>query len=142
LCDTYAAIIYGSIIGMVKDATIAEDLLKQTFQKISKNIDEFAFSKLSFLTWIMQFARAVSIDYLCVTKQLALSITDIVQPAIPGDVELLLIPLVDTSDESINIFNMILAGCQANEIAQKLNITVEAVKIGIRMGMKLKANCT
>ena len=137
LCDNYSAIVYGSIVRMVNDTYVAEELLKQTFHKICKNIDEYPFSKLTFVSWALQLARSLSIDYLSFNKQhrpIAAGNNNIV----PGSVELTIIPTVNDNDNCMDIFNMTIQGLKAHEIAEKLTIGIETVKTGLRKGMKLK----
>jgi hypothetical protein len=84
---------------------------------------------------MLQFARPESIDYLCFTQQ----------EASTGDsaaVKLVILPSALGVTIETTIFDMFINGCKAYEIAGKLNMPVEEVKINIRKGMKLKANRT
>lgn len=140
LCDNYSAIIYGSITQVVNDAAVAENLLKETFKKICTSINQYNQNQLTFLSWALQLARSVSIDYLCITQKKDLLVSSPKKSVLQGRVELLILPLADKVNDDCKVFNLILQGFKANQIAEKLGMTIEAVKINIRKGMKLKAN--
>ena len=133
LCENYSAILYGQIIRMVNDTGTAENLLKDTFQKVCKNIDQYSHSQLTFLTWILQLARSASIDYLYTAHQ------NINEDG-PLNIELTLITAQGEAAYEMEVFEMIQQGYKVIEIAEKLNLPVETVKMNIRKGMKLKAN--
>jgi DNA-directed RNA polymerase specialized sigma24 family protein len=140
LYKNYSAVLFGSIIRIVNDKAIAEDILKEVFEKICNNIDQYTVNQVTFLTWALQLARSVSIDYLCAVKDDPRigSFFENQKAAIPviGSVDPVMMPV----NGEIEIFNMVLQGYKAEEIARKLNMTVEIVKVSIRKGMKLKAN--
>lgn len=144
LCDNYSAILYGLIIRIVRDTEAAEDLLEETFKKICKNIGQYSNSQLSFLSWMLQLARSVCIDYLCITQQQSeadnYTASDNTGTRGRGNSEMVMMPVADVASDEVKIFNMILLGYKVNEVAEKLNMPVATVKINIRKGMKIKAN--
>jgi DNA-directed RNA polymerase specialized sigma24 family protein len=140
LYKNYSAVLFGTIIRIITDKAIAGDVLNEVFEKICNNIDQYRADQLKFLTWILQLARSVSVDYLCVVKDQSITggFFENQKAAISviGNIELVMMPVND----EVGIINMVLQGYKAEEIAQKLNMAVGAVKINIRKGMKLKAN--
>jgi RNA polymerase sigma-70 factor, ECF subfamily len=64
LYEGYSATLYGIICKIVKDTTIAEDILQDSFVKVWKNIDNYSAEKGSFFTWLLNITRYTAIDYL------------------------------------------------------------------------------
>lgn len=64
LYNEYAHIIFGMSIKLVKNVSVAEDLVQETFIKVWKNIDQYDAHKASFSTWVLNIARYTTIDYL------------------------------------------------------------------------------
>ena len=130
LCESYSSILYGSIIRIVKDPKAAEQLLEKTFKRICKNIEQYKFSQLTFLSWALQIARSESIDYLSTSKL----------KTIKGNNS-----FSNTKDDTVAIneiavLNMIHQGYKVYEAAEILNMPVEEVKIKIRKAMKQKTS--
>lgn len=130
LCESYSAMLYGYIIRIVKDAKAAGQLLEKTFKRICKNIDQYKFSQLTFLTWALQLARSESINYLSVNKLKSSSGNN---------------SFSNTKNDTgaineIAIFDMIHQGYKIYEVAEILNMPVEEVKTNIRKAMKQKTD--
>ena len=130
LCESYSSILYGSIIRVVKDAKAAEQLLEKTFKRICKNIEQYKFSQLTFLSWALQLARFESIDYLSASKL----------KTIKGNNSFSNTKDDITAINEIAVLNMIHQGYKVYEVAEILNMPVEEVKIRIRKAMKQKTN--
>ena len=60
--DKYAPLLYGIIYRIVKDQTVAENLLADTITKVLKNQVSYDPEKLSLCTWMMNIARNLAID--------------------------------------------------------------------------------
>jgi len=142
LCDSYSAVIYGSIIRIVNDTCAAEDLLKQTFKQVCSKIDEYQHSSLNFSSWILQLARAISIDYISTVKITGQLKDGLDNPDKPGEIDLIIIPSPDKLNPGTAVFSMIVQGYKVTEIADKLKMDAETVKANIRIGMKNSANLT
>jgi DNA-directed RNA polymerase specialized sigma24 family protein len=143
--EKYSPPLFGAIIHIIKDKTIAEQLLQEMFEKALKNIDQYDADQLTFLTWALQLARSASIEYLCITKQKPtagnFSENHTAAVSVTGSNTIITIPVVD-KNEAGQIFNMALRGYKAGEIAGMLNMDIGIVRINIRKGMKLKVNRT
>ena len=142
LYESYASILYGAIIRVVKDTKAAEHLLEVTFEKICKNITLYQQDQLTFLSWILQFARVVSIDYICIEQKNQGVEID----SHSGDLDLGKHEKIGSLmlSDGINgieneVFDMVVEGCKVNEVAGKLNISTETVKINLRKAMKRNA---
>ena len=64
LYDHYSAALYGTILRMVKQRGIAEEILQDTFLKIWNNIDRYSASRGRLFTWMFNVARNLAIDKL------------------------------------------------------------------------------
>lgn len=60
--DRWAGAIYGMIVKIVKDESLAQDTLQNVMLKIWKNSDQYQSTKSKLFTWIYQIARNSSID--------------------------------------------------------------------------------
>ncbi len=142
LYELYAGTIYGVINTIVKDTEQSSILCKKAFIKICNSINDYDPHKTEFITWVLQLARYISIDYIRSNKKIRQGYqyrTDELE-TIPSSIELILIPGTDASAQTA--FELILQGYNANEIATKLSIPVETVKLNIRKAIQLKANRT
>ena len=143
LYESYSSILYGSILRIVKDTEAAEQVLQATIDKICKNIAQYQQDQFAFLTWIMQFARSLSIDYICVTNQNKIgdynSHNEELRIPRSGAVELLMMPLTTRSIET-EVCNMVFQGHRINEIAESLDLSIDEVRLNLRKGIKLKSN--
>jgi RNA polymerase sigma-70 factor (ECF subfamily) len=64
LYKNYAAAIFGSILKIVQNRELAEDLLQECFVKIWNNFNTFDSNKGRLYTWMLNIARNTSIDAL------------------------------------------------------------------------------
>jgi len=64
LYKMYASNLMGIIMHIVKSRETAEDLLQESFIKISKNIHRYDRTKSRLFTWMLNIARNTAIDYL------------------------------------------------------------------------------
>jgi len=127
LCESYSAKLYGYIIRIVKDRDAAAMVLDQTFNNICKNIHHYQQGKLTFLSWVLQLARAASIHYLYSTKHSIASQVDSVKKE-------------TDAINAANILDLVHQGYKADDIAILLNMTADEVKANIRKAMKQKSN--
>lgn len=63
LYDNYSHALFGVIYTIVKDTSIAEDILQDSFVKIWKKADKYDKSKGRLYTWMLNIARNSAIDY-------------------------------------------------------------------------------
>ena len=63
LYDNYCGALYGVLIRFLGEE-VADDLLKEVFLKIWKNIDSFDPKKGALFTWMLNITRNQAIDYL------------------------------------------------------------------------------
>lgn len=132
LCQKYSGVLHGIIMTIVKDSQAAEVVLKKTCRDICTRIHDFHREQISFLTWTLQQARKASKEYLDQDQIIQLK-------PVTGAVELLMITDVAGINTDSRSFDLIWQGIGPEEIAAKLNLTVEAVRKGIRKGLKLKS---
>lgn len=64
LYDMYSASLYGVIVRIVTDTTLAEDILQETFLKIWNSFSGYSPDKGRLFTWIVNIARNLAIDNL------------------------------------------------------------------------------
>lgn len=62
LYDMYSASLYGVIIRIVTETTLAEDILQETFVKIWQSFSSYSAEKGRLFTWMVNIARNLSID--------------------------------------------------------------------------------
>ncbi|MFP2994475.1 RNA polymerase sigma factor [Spongiivirga sp. MCCC 1A20706] len=62
LYQMYGESLFGVIYTIVKDQTLAEELLQDSFLKIWKNANTYTSKKGRFFTWILNIARNTAID--------------------------------------------------------------------------------
>ncbi len=62
LYDNYAAILNGTILRMVEDTGLAEDILQEAFVKIWHNFSAYDSTKGRLFTWMMNLTRNLTID--------------------------------------------------------------------------------
>lgn len=130
LCESYSARLYGYIMKMVNDAEAAEHLLNKTFKRICKNINQYKQSNLAFLTWVLQLARAETVDYICITKPKTAQVNNSYSTT----------TAIETAIDDSTILNMIHQGYKVYEVAEMLNKPVDHIKISIRNAMKQGRN--
>lgn len=64
LYDHYSGALYGTILRIVSNDEVAEEVLQDAFIKIWNNIESYDTSKGRLFTWMMQICRNLSIDKL------------------------------------------------------------------------------
>lgn len=64
LYDMYSASLFGVILRIVNDQSIAEDVLQETFVKIWYSFSSYSGDKGRLFTWMVNIARNLSIDKL------------------------------------------------------------------------------
>lgn len=64
LYDNYADSLYGMVLRILKDASIAEDVLQDSFIKIWKKHSDYDPSKSRLFTWLLTICRNTAIDKL------------------------------------------------------------------------------
>ncbi|MCS7027536.1 MAG: sigma-70 family RNA polymerase sigma factor [Bacteroidia bacterium] len=62
LYDHYSAVLYGIVLHIVKNETLAEDVLQEVFLKIWHNADSYDPRKGKLYTWMLNVARNSAID--------------------------------------------------------------------------------
>jgi len=127
LCESYSAKLYGYIIRIVKKDEAAATVLDRTFKSICQNIHQYQQSKITFLSWALQLARAASIDYLYGATYSDISLVD----SVKKETEAL---------NAANILDLVHQGYKVDDVARLLNMTADEVKINIRKAMKQKSN--
>jgi RNA polymerase sigma-70 factor (ECF subfamily) len=63
LYDNYSGAIYGTLIRIVTEEEVAQDLLQETFVKIWKSFSSYNAQKGRLYTWMGNIARNIAIDY-------------------------------------------------------------------------------
>lgn len=62
LYDMYSASLFGVILRIVNEETLAEDILQETFVKIWQSFNSYSAEKGRLFTWMVNIARNLSID--------------------------------------------------------------------------------
>jgi RNA polymerase sigma-70 factor (ECF subfamily) len=62
LYDMYSASLFGVIVRIVNDETLAEDILQDTFVKIWNSFSSYSTEKGRLFTWMVNIARNLAID--------------------------------------------------------------------------------
>ena len=62
LYDMYSASLFGVIVRIVNDETLAEDILQDTFVKIWNSFSSYSTEKGRLFTWMANIARNLAID--------------------------------------------------------------------------------
>ena len=62
LYDHYSGALFGVIVRIVKDQTLAEDILQETFVRIWRKISSYDPQKARLFTWMLTIARNRAID--------------------------------------------------------------------------------
>jgi DNA-directed RNA polymerase specialized sigma24 family protein len=109
------------------------------FTSVCNDIQQFNADKGAFLTWILQLARSAAIAYIVESKNQVKTNINLLPDIKQGSIELVMIPGYHAVFDEHDMMAMILQGYKANEVAKELDISVDAVKLGIRKAMQLKA---
>ena len=62
LYDSYSGALYGAILKVISDQTLAEDILQEAFVKIWNNIQSYESPKGRLFTWMINITRNHTID--------------------------------------------------------------------------------
>ena len=62
LYDNYSGALYGVILKVISDRTLAEDILQEVFIKIWNNVESYDPQKARLFTWMMNVCRNHTID--------------------------------------------------------------------------------
>ena len=62
LYDNYSAALYGAILKVISDRSLAEDILQEAFLKIWNNIQSYDSEKGRLFTWMINITRNHTID--------------------------------------------------------------------------------
>lgn len=62
LYDHYSGALYGVILQVISDETLAQDILQDVFVKIFRNVGQFDPQKGRLYTWMLNIARHAAID--------------------------------------------------------------------------------
>ncbi len=151
LYEGYSATLYGIICKIVKDTTIAEDILQDSFVKVWKNIDSYSAEKGSFFTWLLNITRYTAIDYLR-SKQHKQQIKN----QTPTDNEYIQETVYTVTNIDNNNLKVLVAklepkyrevidliyfwGYTQDEVSKILQIPLGTVKTRARMGLQLLRN--
>jgi len=90
LYDRYGRLVYASILRIVKDTGIAEDLVQETFLRVWNRVHGFDAQKGSIGPWLLAVARNRAIDYLRSAggrERNALEFEETDHPALYNDME-------------------------------------------------------
>ena len=63
LYDRYAAILMGVVLRIVKDRTVAEEIVQETFWRVWDRAESFEAVRGKFTTWMYSIGRRLAIDY-------------------------------------------------------------------------------
>lgn len=63
LYDRYAASLMGVVLRIVKERTVAEEIVQETFWRVWDKADSFAADRGKFSTWMYSIGRRLAIDY-------------------------------------------------------------------------------
>lgn len=63
LYDNYSGALYGTLIRIVDEEEVAQDLLQETFVKIWKSFSSYNAEKGRLYTWMVNIARNLAIDH-------------------------------------------------------------------------------
>ena len=139
LYKQYSARVYGIINKIVKDTAIADQLLDKTFAQVCADIKLYRGNTTGFGTWVLQLARTISINYVCNNTPTNQENNNL-QTIDIGGAELVIVPQSGSAPCEHDVFDMILQGHKVNQVAEKMNIPEELVRLSIRKAMKQKTN--
>ena len=142
--DHYADNLYGVIAMIVKDESLAQDVLQESFLKIWKRADQYDPQKARLFTWLLTICRNTAIDRLRATQkragreiQMDDSIVNIGEsnfnPA-TIDIKDLLGTLEDKQKEVIEA--LYFKGLTQQEASKALNIPLGTVKTRLKIGLR------
>jgi len=144
LYDNYAGSLYGVILKITPDQTLAQDILQETFVKIWRNIDSYNPDQSRLFTWMMRIARNTAINKVQSKAQRKSAITE-------GDIHLRTIATKSNNDDHIDIDRLLnnldtkyksvlelvyLQGLTHKEASDQLDLPLGTVKSRIKIGLR------
>ncbi len=144
--DKYAPTLYAILLKLVgNNATIAEDLLQESFTKIWNNVEQYEPQQGSIFTWMLQITRDNANNYLRsqhhnITEDTLAPENYI--PELSNDLNKSNITLVATLEQKyIAVLDLVyLKGMQYEDAAKKLNIPVDIVKTRMQFAIQQLRN--
>jgi RNA polymerase sigma factor (sigma-70 family) len=145
LYDHYSGALYGTILSMIKDTELANDLLQEVFIKIWKQIDSYDPTKGRLFTWMVNIARHGAIDFLrskefknnAKNQPLSNFVYDTVSDTKPSEDYIGLHQIVNQLKEEFRtlIEYAYFKGYTHEEIAGELNLPIGTVKTRLRAAL-------
>lgn len=148
LYDNYSSAIYGSIMRIINNEDVSEEVLQDAFMKFWDKIDQYDSSKGRFFTWMVNISRNLAIDKLRSKEMKKVGKTDNIETYVTGiereKLEQLNVDgiglkeaLTSLRDEEKFILEMVyFKGYTQSEISDEFDIPLGTVKTRLRMGLK------
>lgn len=149
LYDNYSAALYGVLKRIVRDETLAEDLLQETFVRVWKNVVRYDAGKGRLFTWLLNVTRNLAIDHLRSRRYTDAQRTDgldLVRTegsteggilALP-DVAIVRTRIATLRDEYRQVLDLVyFHGYTQAEAAEALEVPLGTVKTRIRSALQL-----
>lgn len=147
LYKNYSAALYGTVLSIVKESEVSNDLLQDVFVKIWKQTDTYDRSKGRLFTWMINIARNSAIDYLrssefkrrSENQELTESVYNSVSDATPYEDHIGLRSLTNQLKEDYRILieYAYYKGFTQEEIAKELGVPIGTVKTRLRAALLL-----
>lgn len=145
LYSKYSDAMYGIILRIVKNQSVAEEVMQSTFLTVWNKIDTYAPNRGSLFTWMYRIAKNKSIDVIRLKKFQAQEKTESFDVHVHSgatnknvnskiDVEKLMDGLDSKYKEVLN--KMYLEGYSHGDIAKELDIPLGTVKTRLRTAIK------
>lgn len=148
LYENYSGAIYGSILRIVIDEKVAQEVLQDAFMRFWDKIDQYNSSKGRFFTWMVNISRNLSIDRLRSKEMKKAGKTGDLEDYVTvannqntssqstdgiGMREL----MANLRDEEKFVLEMVyFKGYTQSEIAEEFSIPLGTVKTRLRMALK------
>lgn len=144
LYDNYAPALYGVVLKVLNDETIASDVLQEVFVKIWRSIEKYDVEKGRLFTWMLNIARNTAIDSLrSKSHKLDQKIQELSNDVYQHTSQLTVHPSFDhlgltkvleklNKEQRIIIDLAYYKGCTQEEIAKVLDIPLGTVKTRMR----------
>lgn len=147
LYDQYAPNLYGIVLHIVREESLAEDVIQEAFVKIWKNGDRYQPEKGTLFTWMLNITRNTAIDHLRkLEKRGRGKIQSLENDVVIGTAALQslnpnhigLRDIVDKLDEKYRqiIELAYFRGYTQSEIQEELDIPLGTVKTRLRIAMR------
>ena len=147
LYDQYAPNLYGIVLHIVREESVAEDVIQEAFVKIWKNGDRFQPEKGTLFTWMLNITRNTAIDHLRKMEKRgrgkiqSLESDVVIGTAAPQSLNPNHIGLRDIVDKLDEKYRQIIElayfrGYTQSEIQEELDIPLGTVKTRLRIAMR------